>query len=84
MFNFHDYDKEIIAIGRENDVDLGVAQDMFVANMNKGGPIAGQPWYGGSDELDYRILHAKWTALTLTEQTEAKNAWDWRECVGKG
>lgn len=64
---------EIYSIAKANNADIGVARDMFVANLNKGQPIEGQDWYAGAD-ADFEILGAEWNALSAEEQTADKNA----------
>jgi len=62
MLNLTYYIPEIWDIGTENGVDIGVARDMFICNLNFGKEI-----YGGAN-LDYAKLGAEWRAMPYMEQ----------------
>ena len=71
-FSFLEYAEEIGAISRANSVDLGVAYDMFRAdvasgaNGNCGSCMAG---------FDFGAAREKWDALSKDEQSRAYQAW---------
>lgn len=71
-FSFKDYEAEIREISRANSVDLGVAYDMFRAdvasgaNGNCGSCMAG---------FDFGAAREKWDALSKDEQSRAYQAW---------
>ena len=67
-----DYLWEIFAIAEEHNKDVGVGRDMLAANLDKGAPVAGQPWYAGADKLDYVTLHKQWAALSGEERAAEK------------
>jgi len=71
MLNLVEYRDEILAIAMEHAQTWDVARDMFVANVEKGKPIEGQPWYKGADEVDYEALKLEWNAMSLDEQAKA-------------
>ena len=56
MYNLNTYKNEITAISKANgNVDIGVATDMFLANIhNSGQPEL--PHYAGADQIDYLTL----------------------------
>lgn len=56
------YKNEIRAIARANDVDIGVARDMFLANVRNAGN-KGLPYYAGADAVDYVALKAEIPAI---------------------
>lgn len=62
----HTYINEIADIARENDVDYGVAKDMFLANVEKGGRVQGQDWYEGAPDVDYAALQPHYQELVET------------------
>ena len=68
-----DYAWEIFDIAKEQDKDIGVGRDMFVANLENAG-VEGAPHYAGADGLDYAALKGEWEAMTAQEQGEAKEA----------
>lgn len=68
-----DYTWEIFDIAKEQDKDIGVARDMFVANLENAG-VEGAPHYAGADSLDYTALGKEWGAMSAEEQWEAKEA----------
>ncbi|MFV0399412.1 MAG: hypothetical protein ACK5LX_02180 [Oscillospiraceae bacterium] len=56
MDNLKNYKQDITAISAANgNVDIGVATDMFIANIrNAGNPDL--PYYEGADNVDYAAL----------------------------
>lgn len=60
----------IFDIGERNKADVGVAMDMFAANLNNFG-IEGAEFYPGA-EVDYAALSAEWKAMTSDERAAAK------------
>lgn len=58
---------DIFMVGKTNNVDIGVARDMFICNMERG-----ENQYPGAN-VNYAALGAKWKALPLDEQTHQKN-----------
>lgn len=68
-----DYTWEIFEIAKEQDVDIGVARDMFIANLENAGE-AGAPHYAGADGLDYGALKGAWEAMAGQERGEAREA----------
>ena len=71
-FSFLDYEAEIGAISRANNVDLGVAYDMFRADVRNGKNENCGPCMA---EFDFAGAKAKWDALTPGEQSQAYDAW---------
>lgn len=61
---------QICELASAQHVDLGVARDMFVANLNNYG-VEGAEFYEGAD-VDYETLSAEWKAMTPEEQAEEK------------
>ena len=59
---------DIFEIGNKNDVDIGVALDMFLTNCEEGFSK-----YEGADDVDYQALKKEWTAMTDTEKSALKN-----------
>lgn len=72
MVNLMDYRKEIGAISRKNDVDLGVARDMFLANIRNVGDDT-LPYYPGADEVNYAELQATFPKLGTQEYADMCN-----------
>ena len=74
MFSFVDYAKEIWTVGKVNNVDIGVAYDMFRADV-----AAGQArTYNTGEALplfDFAQAKQGWESLTDDEQNEAKLEW---------
>lgn len=66
-----DYAWEIYDIAKANDMDVGVARDMFVANLENAG-VEGAPHYAGADGLDYTALGREWGAMSAEEQRNQK------------
>ena len=66
-----DYAWEIFEIAKEQDMDVGVARDMFVANMQNVG-VEGAPYYAGAEDIDYEALGAEWEAMDSEAQHKAK------------
>ena len=56
MYNLKNFKNEITAISKANgNVDVGVATDMYLANIrNAGNPEL--PHYAGADQIDYLAL----------------------------
>ena len=71
MVNLLDYKAEIFAIAAANGVPADIGRDMFVANVEKGAPIKGQPWYRGASRADYAALRVLWQGMTVKERAEA-------------
>ena len=59
---------EIFDFGNKNNVDIGVARDMFLTNCE-----SGFAKYEGADNVDYQALGKEWNALTDTEKAAVKN-----------
>lgn len=74
-FSFKDYEAEIREISRANSVDLGVAYDMFRADV-----ASGRNENCGScmADFDFGAARAKWDALTKDEQSKAYQEWHGR------
>lgn len=61
---------EIFDLANENNVDIGIARDMFCENLSTyqtGKPVS----YNGAD-VDYDELAPIWNSMSVTEQGEAK------------
>lgn len=61
---------EIFDLANENNVDIGIARDMFCENLSThqtGKPVS----YSGAD-VDYDELAPIWNSMSVTEQGEAK------------
>lgn len=67
-----DYTWEIYEIAKKQDKDIGVARDMFIANMENAGDET-LPYYEGADDVDYIALGKEWCAMTAQEQWDEKN-----------
>lgn len=67
MFSFNNYKNEIRTISAVNNVDLGVAFDMFRADVRAGQAL---PYNTGNalPNFDFTIAKSKWDALTRDEQ----------------
>lgn len=74
-FSFKDYEAEIGAISRANNVDLGVAYDMFRADVRNG---TNENCGSSMAEFDFGALKTKWDALTKDEQAAAYDEWHGR------
>lgn len=68
--NINEHIWSIFDIGRENDADIGVAKDMFIANLEQK-----KAAYHGADELDYAALGAEWDKLSDGEKTAQREAY---------
>lgn len=66
-----DYTWEIFEIAKVNDKDIGVAKDMFIANLEQK-----QATYPGADTLDYVALGKAWHDLGIEEQTKQRNLYN--------
>lgn len=65
------YAWEIFNIGDAEMMDIGVARDMFVANIQNYGKES-TFHYKGADEVDYAELQKVWDTMTIEEKGEAK------------
>lgn len=68
--NINEHIWSIWNIGRENDVDIGVAKDMFITNLEQKKAV-----YHGADELDYAALGAEWEKLSTDQKTEQRETY---------
>ena len=67
MNNLNTYKQEIIAISAANgNVDIGVATDMFIANIRNAGN-EGLPYYEGAGNVDYIALKDDLAAIVDTK-----------------
>lgn len=66
-----DYAWEIFDIAKEQDKDVGVARDMFIANLDNAGK-EGLPYYAGADDLDYTALGKEWGAMSAEDRHNQK------------
>ena len=74
MFSFVDYVNEIWRIGKVKNVDVGVAYDMFRADVAAGQALP----YNTAPVLptfDFAKAKVEWDALTKEEQMEAYTEW---------
>lgn len=71
-FSFLDYEAEIGAISRANNVDLGVAYDMFRVDVANGRNENCGPCMAG---FDFPAAKALWEAMTKPEQAAAYEEW---------
>ena len=71
-FSFLDYVEEIGAVSRANNVDMGVAYDMFRADVANG---ANANCGSCMDGFDFAALKEQWDALTKPEQAAAYEEW---------
>ena len=71
-FSFLDYVEEIGAVSRANNVDMGVAYDMFRVDVANGRNENCGPCMGG---FDFPAAKARWDALTPGEQSQAYDEW---------
>lgn len=72
--SFINYAYEIFTVGRRNGVDIGVAYDMFRADVRAGEALS----YNTGDALpdfDFAPLKVEWDALTEDEQKAAYEEW---------
>ena len=75
--------ENILGIALYHDVTEDVALDMFVANIEKGVPESGQPWYeGAKKETDYLALNKEWEALG-TDGHEGAYAEYYKDVLGR-
>jgi len=65
------YKKQILAIAKEHGVTEDVARDMFIANVEKGAPIMGLPWYDGADGFNYESVRKEWLFMSVDERAKA-------------
>ena len=68
--NINAYIWSIFDLGKTNNVDIGVAKDLFLANLTQKKAV-----YPGADELDYAALGEEWEALSTKEQTAQREAY---------
>ena len=71
-FSFLGYEEKIREISRANNVDLGVAYDMFRVDVANGANENCGPCMAG---FDFPAAKAKWDALTPGEQAAAYDEW---------
>ena len=71
-FSFLDYEAEIRQIARANNVDLGVAYDMFRADVRNGANINCGPCMDGFDFAGAKVI---WDSMTKSEQSAAYEEW---------
>ena len=74
MFSFVDYTQEIWTVSKENGVDIGVAYDMFRADVRAGKSL---PYNTGAalPDFDFSAARDEWDALTEDEQEAAYEEW---------
>lgn len=65
--NLKNYTMEIFDIAKENNADIGVGKDMFLANLEHR-----KASYPGADHLDYAALGAEWAAMSDEEKGEQR------------
>lgn len=65
------YAKEIFDIAKENDKDIGVGRDMFLANLEQK-----EATYHGADGLDYAALGTAWAELPAEEKAAQKQLYN--------
>ena len=70
-----DYAWEIYDIAKEQDKDVGVARDMFLANIKNAGEDA-LPYYEGAEEVDYLALKAHLPQQGTEEYAKMCNAFN--------
>ena len=64
MYNLNTYKQEIIAISAANgNVDIGVATDMFLSNIQDAGKEGDRYHYAGADHIDYAALRPHYKEL---------------------
>lgn len=61
---------EIFDLANENNVDIGIARDMFCENLSTYQP--GKPVTYSGANVDYDELAPIWNSMSVTEQGEAK------------
>lgn len=61
---------EIFDLSNENNVDIGIARDMFCENLST--HQAGKPVSYSGANVDYDELAPIWNSMSVTEQGEAK------------
>ena len=71
-FSFLEYEEEIREIARANNVDIGVAYDMFRADVRNG---KNENCGVCMDGFDFAALKERWDALTKPEQAAAYEEW---------
>lgn len=71
-FSFKDYEKEIREISRANNVDMGVAYDMFRADVRNG---TNENCGSCMEGFDFGALKTRWDALSKEEQERAYQEW---------
>lgn len=67
MFDLKKYTYEIFCIARENDVDIGVGRDMFLANVRAGKHI----YMGEKTVPDYQALKREYDGSTIDAITNS-------------
>ena len=75
MFDLLQYQDTVIAMSEANNVTEDIGLEMFIANLDKGEPVEGQPWYAGAEDFDFGELSPEWNALTREEQGAAIEAY---------
>ena len=74
MYNLNTYKNEITAISKANgNVDVGVATDMFIANIHNAGKPE-LPHYEGAGNVDYTALRPHLGEL-VDSKAEFLEAW---------
>lgn len=71
-FSFLEYEEEIREIARANNVDIGVAYDMFRADVRNG---KNENCGSCMEEFDFAALKEQWDALSQSEQAAAYEEW---------
>jgi len=73
-FSFIDFVWEIWTVGKERNVDVDVAYDMFRTDVAHG---EAQPCNTGDSlpDFDYEAAKSAWDALTDVAQNDAHNEW---------
>lgn len=74
-FSFKAYEAEIREVSRANNVDQGVAYDMFRADVRNG---TNENCGSCLDGFDFGAAKAAWDALTPDEQSAAYDEWHGR------
>ena len=71
-FSFLDYEEEIREIARANNVDIGVAYDMFRKDVENGENINCGPCMDG---FDFAVEKVQWDSMSQSEQAAAYEEW---------
>lgn len=80
MFSFKDYVWEIWKVAEGNKVDVGVAYDMFRADVANG-VVLPENCGKAVPEVDFVALGKQWAAMTKEEQSEARV--QYQELIGR-